>query len=60
MHIPGAGMSPLTCHEKHDSPFTLGGQHAHHSTTNLAYVREVSMPQTAIAAAAEGHDYPPI
>lgn len=28
--------------------------------TNLAYVREVSMPQTAIAAAAESHDYPPV
>lgn len=29
-------------------------------TTNLAYVREVSVPQTAIAAAAESHDYPPV
>lgn len=30
------------------------------SATNLADVREVSVPQTAVAAAAESHDDPPV
>lgn len=29
-------------------------------STNLAHIREVSVPQTAIAATAESHDYSPV